>query len=140
MGAPRTMPDLHGGDGRDVLNGRARVLDENRRDLTEAMLAGADAMVALARRHDVDFCLLTDRSSACGSQLISIGCRFEEPVRYYKGVGVATAALLRAGFHVVSQRDFHTLQMLRVKLEPDFQPDEHAQDHHRHPWVLANLG
>ena len=28
LGTPRSMPDIHGGDGVDVLAGRARVLDE----------------------------------------------------------------------------------------------------------------
>lgn len=140
LGTPRTMPDLHDGDGDDVLDGRARVLDEHRADLTDKMIEGARAMVALARERDVDFCLLTDRSGACGSQVISIGCRYEPPIVYRKGVGVAAAALLRAGFHVVSQRDFHTLGRLRAIVEPGFEPDEGALDHHRHPWVVEHLG
>ena len=37
-------------------------------------------MLALAKEHKVDFAVLTDRSGACGTQVISIGCRFEEPV------------------------------------------------------------
>src|SRR5262249_18595432 len=43
MGVPRTMPDLHGGDGFAVLDGEARVLDEHGTDLTEPMIAGANA-------------------------------------------------------------------------------------------------
>jgi uncharacterized protein YbbK (DUF523 family) len=140
LGTPRTMPDLHGGDGFDVLDGTARVLDENRADLTERMLAGAEAMVALAHKHDVDFALLTDRSGACGSQVISVGCRFEEPIDHRKGVGVAAAALLRAGIAVVSQRDYATLERLRAKTDPSHTPDPDALDHHEHPWVVENLG
>ncbi len=140
LGTPRTMPDLHGGDGYAVLDGTARVLDEHREDLTERMVAGANAMLALARERDVDFALLTDRSGACGSQVISVGCRFEEPIDHRKGVGVATATLLRAGFHVVSQRDFRTLELLRTKVQPDRKPDPDALDHHRHPWVVEHLG
>ena len=49
MGIPRTMPDLHGGDGVDVLEGRARVRDEHGADLTDAMIAGAEAMLSFAR-------------------------------------------------------------------------------------------
>ncbi len=139
LGTPRTMPDLHGGDGFEVLDGTARVLDPKREDLTERMIEGAQAMVALARLHDVDFALLTDRSGACGSQVISVGCRFEEPVEHRKGVGVATAALLRAGFHVVSQRDFRSLELLRCRVQPASAPDPAALDHHNHPWVIENL-
>jgi len=139
LGTPRTMPDLHGGDGFDVLDGTARVLDENREDLTERVLAGAIAMVELARERDIDFALMVDRSGTCGSQVISVGCRLEEPVDHRKGVGVAAAALLRAGFHVVSQRDFRTLELLHAKVEAEYRIDPAAVDHHNHPWVLENL-
>ena len=40
FGTPRTMPDLHGGDGFAVLAGTGKVLDENRVDLTKGMLKG----------------------------------------------------------------------------------------------------
>ena len=43
IGTPRTMPDLHDGDGFDVLDGKARVLDEHGTDLTAKMLARARA-------------------------------------------------------------------------------------------------
>lgn len=46
---PRTVPDLRGGDGFDVLAGRARVLDQHGQDLTEAMMDGARAMLAFAK-------------------------------------------------------------------------------------------
>ncbi len=140
LGTPRTMPDLHGGDGFAVLDGNARVLDEHREDLTDAMVEGAQEMVRIALENEVDFALLLDRSGACGSQVISIGCRFETPVVHQKGVGVAAAALLRAGIHVVSQRDYRTLDMLHAKIDPTHRVDETLCDHHQSPWVLENLG
>src|SRR5688500_1249865 len=109
LGTPRTMPDLHDGDGFDVLDGRARVKDPQGVDLTDGMLAGARAMLAFALEHRVDLAVLTDASGACGSQVVSLGCRFDEPRRHQRGVGVATAMLVRAGVPVVSQRDFLTL-------------------------------
>ncbi len=118
LGTPRTMPDIHGGDGVDVLAGRARVLDEHGADLTEAMIAGARAMAAHALAERVELAILTDMSAACGSQVISDGCRLVEARRYQKGVGVATAALLEIGIDVVAQRDFATLGRLRERLEP----------------------
>jgi uncharacterized protein YbbK (DUF523 family) len=139
LGTPRTMPDLHGGDGFAVLAGTGKVLDENRVDLTEGMLAGARAMLALAQKEKVDFAVLTDRSGACGSQVISIGCRFEEPVQHQRGVGVATALLLQNGISVVSQRDPRTLGLLGAKIDPQYGPSSDAVDHHQHPWVLENL-
>lgn len=139
LGTPRTMPDIHGGDGVDVLEGRAKVLDEHGSDLTQAMIDGARAMVAFAQANQAELALLTDMSAACGSQVISDGCRLIELRRYRKGVGVATAALLKIGLPVVSQRDYRTLARLRAYLEPEFSPPLQSLDHHEHPWTLANL-
>ena len=140
LGTPRTMPDIHGGDGFDVIDGSARVLDENGVDLTEGMLRGARAMVEHARRARAELAILTDMSAACGSQVISDGCRFVEPRRFQEGVGVAAAMLLRAGFDVLSQRDYATLGMLRARIDPDFVIDPAARDHHEHPWVMEHRG
>ncbi len=139
LGTPRTMPDIHDGDGFGVLAGTARVLDEHGTDLTEGMMKGAAAMVAFAKAQRVELAMLTDMSGACGTQVISLGCRFDAPRRYQLGVGVAAAMLLQAGIAVVSQRDFATLGRLRARLQPGFVPDPHARDHHDHPWVLDNL-
>jgi uncharacterized protein YbbK (DUF523 family) len=139
LGTPRTTPDVVGGDGADVLAGKAKVFDEQGVDLTEKMLVGARAMVAFAQASRVELALLTDMSAACGSQVISDGCRLVEQRRYQKGVGVATALLLEAGIPVVSQRDFRTLALLRSRLEPGYQVPEGARDHHEHPWTLEHL-
>lgn len=139
FGTPRSMPDIHGGDGFDVIAGRARILDEHGADLTARMLHGARAMVAFAKDSCADLAILTDMSAACGSQVISRGCRLVEHRAYQKGVGVATALLLDAGIPVVSQRDFHTLALLRVRLEPGYVLPPALRDHHEHPWTLKNL-
>lgn len=140
IGTPRTMPDLHGGDGFAVLQGRARVLDEHGVDHTAAMLRGARAMLQRALRERVDWALLTDASGACGTQVISLGCRFDQPRRHQQGVGVAAAVLIHGGIPVVSQRDFATLGRLRQRAEPGWEPDPQARDHHQHPWTLGYFG
>jgi uncharacterized protein YbbK (DUF523 family) len=139
LGTPRTMPDIHGGDGRDVVLGRARVLDEHGTDLTQKMLEGARAMLAFARAGRAELAILTDMSAACGSQVISDGCRLVSVRRFQKGVGVATALLLEEGILVVSQRDFRTLAALRKRLDPGYTPPADARDHHEHPWTLDHL-
>ncbi len=139
LGTPRTMPDIHGGDGADVVAGRAKVIDEHGVDLTAKMIEGARAMLAFAREAGAELAILTDMSAACGSQVISDGCRLVEVRRFQKGVGVATALLLEAGIPVVSQRDFRTLALLRARLEPGYEPPPDARDHHEHPWTLEHL-
>jgi uncharacterized protein YbbK (DUF523 family) len=138
MSTPRTMPDIHGGDGVDVIAGRARVFDEHGVDLTAKMIAGARAMLEQALLARVELALLTDMSAACGSQVISDGCRLVAERRYQKGVGVATALLLEAGIPVVSQRDFRTLALLRARIDPGYRPPDDALDHHEHPWTVEH--
>jgi len=139
LGTPRTTPDIHGGDGVDVLGGRATVKDEHGVDLTSKMIEGARAMAAFATRERAELAILTDSSAACGSQVISDGCRFVPVRKHQKGVGVATAALLEVKIPVVSQRDFRTLALLRQRLDPSHVPPEDARDHHEHPWTLEHL-
>ncbi len=140
LGIPRGMPDIHGGDGFDVLDGRARVLDEHGVDLTAAMRAGAAAMLACAREQQVELAIVTDMSAACGSQVISDGCRLVAQRRFQRGVGVATALLLREGLPVVSQRDYHSLGRLRARLEPGFVPEPGLLDHHQIDWFIQTFG
>ena len=139
LGTPRTMPDIHGGDGFGVLDGTARVLDEHGADLSAGMLAGAREMMVKALEARVHLAILTDASGACGTQVISDGCRFDEPRKRRRGVGVAAAMLIRAGVPVVSQRDIRTLGRLRARLDPAFTPDPNAIDHHETAWVRENL-
>ena len=134
LGTPRSMPDIHGGDGFDVLDGLARVLDENGVDLTDGMLRGAQAMLHHAREQAADLALLTDMSAACGTQVVSDGCRFDPVRKYRAGVGVAAAVLIRNAIPVVSQRDFRTLERLRRLLDPGRVTDPDARDHHETDW------
>lgn len=140
LGVPRGTPDIHGGDGHDVLDGRARVFDQNGNDLTVAMVDGANAMLKHALAENVELAILTDMSGACGSQVISDGCRFDDARRYRRGYGVAAALLARAGIPVCSQRDFRTLQALRAHIDPGHSPDPSARDHHETDWYREYFG
>lgn len=139
LGTPRTTPDIHGGDGFDVLDGLARVKDERGVDLTDGMMAGARAMIEEAKLEKVRFAVLLDASGACGTQVISDGCRFDEPRKRRRGVGVAAAALARAGVPILSQRDYKTMGLLLSRLDPSFAPGRDALDHHETEWVKENL-
>lgn len=140
LGTPRPMPDLHGGDGRDCLAGRARVLDPSGQDLTAGMVVGARAMARFAQENRIELAILTDASAACGTQVLSEGCRFDQPRRHQRGVGVAAAALLELGLPLVSNRDYRTLGRLRALAEPGFVPDPGWLDHQDHPWVIGYFG
>jgi uncharacterized protein YbbK (DUF523 family) len=132
FGAPREMPDIHGGDGHDVLDGRARVLSETGKDWTDGMIAAAHRMLQIARENEVRLAVLMDISAACGSQVIYRGAR--ATAAHQIGQGVCAALLVRNGVAVVSQRDFRTLNAIFRKLDgkSGFRPE--LSDHHQIGW------
>jgi uncharacterized protein YbbK (DUF523 family) len=138
FGTPRATPDIHGGDGFDVLDGRARVMSDSGEDWTEPMLTAARAMLALALENQVRVALLTDISAACGSQVIYDGSRSNG--RHRAGQGVCAALLIRHRIPVLSQRDNKTLEMILHKLDGTYQPDPKSRDHHETRWYLDTFG
>lgn len=140
FGTPRATPDIHGGDGFDVLDGKAKVFNEKGEDWTEGMVAAAKRMAEIALDINANLAVMADTSAACGSQVVYDGCRFKEDKRYQQGVGVAAAALIRAGVSVVSQRDFKTLEQIFKKLNPEYKVDTEAIDHHETKWYREYFG
>ena len=94
LGTPRPAAELRGGDGGVVLDGGARVVDVNGRDVTAAFVEGARRAVAAARAAGATEAWLTERSPSCGAR----GTHVDGAV--VPGSGVAAAALARAGLVV----------------------------------------
>jgi uncharacterized protein YbbK (DUF523 family) len=134
FGTPRELCNIHGGDGFDVLDGRARVLTESGKDWTEPMVRAAAEMLELARSERVAMAILMDMSAACGSQVISDGHRAVPDRKYQRGPGVSAALLIRNGIPVLSQRDLRTLELLFHKLDPRHVIAPNAIDHHESQW------
>ncbi|MQA84678.1 MAG: DUF523 domain-containing protein [Streptosporangiales bacterium] len=99
LGVPRRPAEIVGGDGDDVLDGRARVVDDCGNDVTDAFLSGAERALDLARRAGAKTAVLTDRSPSCGSREIYDGT-FGGTRR--PGIGVTAALLARHGIEVRS--------------------------------------
>lgn len=140
MGTPRNVPDIHGGNGFDVLDGRARVITDKGEDCTDGMIRAAYRMLEMAKSEEIDVAVLMDMSAACGSQVISDGCRLIPGRKYQKGPGVCAALLLREGFRVISQRDFQTLELIFKKLNPTHVINSAAADHHQTEWYRNYFG
>lgn len=66
---PRTAADLVGGDGHDVLAGRASVIDSQGRDVTAPFILGARQCLAIAQTQGITTALLKARSPSCGVNL-----------------------------------------------------------------------
>lgn len=99
LSVPRRPAEIVGGDGDDVLDGRARVVDDHGRDVTAAFLAGAEQALEQAQRVGARTAVLTDRSPSCGSREIYDGT-FAGARR--PGIGVTAALLVRHGIEVRS--------------------------------------
>jgi uncharacterized protein YbbK (DUF523 family) len=137
FGTPRATPNLHGGDGFDALDGRARVKTDDGQDWTDGMVRAAGEMLERARAEDVRLALMMDTSAACGSQVIYDGPRHLKV--YRAGPGVAAALLIRSGIPVVSQRDFRTLGAILRRLgRPDLAPAA-GRDHHETDWYRGHF-
>jgi len=96
---PRLRSEFREGDGRAVLDGRARVVAEDGSDVTEAFERGAYETLAIARRCDATRAVLKERSPSCGLTQVYIDGRLAD------GLGVTAALLVREGIEVASSED-----------------------------------
>ena len=133
-GTPREMSDIYGGNGFDVLEGKARVISENGEDWTAGMIKASEKMLDLAKQEQIEIAVLMDISAACGSQVIYLGNRFSENKVYQIGAGVSAAQLMRNGVKVISHRDYASLEILYSKIYPNHSLDTSKKDHHETDW------
>ncbi|MEL6610196.1 MAG: DUF523 domain-containing protein [Pseudomonadota bacterium] len=108
---PRPPAEIAGrgeeADGRDVLDGLARVVEATGTDVTAQYLRAAQETVALATARGCRHAVLTDGSPSCGSGFIYDGS-FSGATR--PGMGVVTAALRAAGVRVWAQGEMAQLE------------------------------
>ncbi len=91
---PRPPAEISEGDGRDVLDGRAKVIGEDSRDVTENYLRGAREVLRLAELSSVRRAILKEGSPACGT------CRIKRNGADVPGMGVTAALLKRRGIEL----------------------------------------
>ena len=88
LSTPRPASNIIGGDGLDVIMGRARVISIKGQDVTESFLRGAYMALDLAKSFNASSAIMKNKSPSCGLQTpycqSPSGC----------GIGV-TAALFR---------------------------------------------
>jgi len=91
--------EIEHGQGEDVLDGKARVIDSEGFDRTAEMVRGAREAYRIAELTGARIALLKDGSPSCGSHLITRkGGRVE-------GMGVAAALFKRQGMVIMSESD-----------------------------------
>lgn len=101
---PRRPAEIVGGDGEDVLEGRARVIEDTGMDVTRGLVEGARQAADAAVRAGVGHAVLQAGSPSCGCGWIYDGTHTgtRRP-----GMGVFAAELLRRGI-TIEQRRGHT--------------------------------
>jgi uncharacterized protein YbbK (DUF523 family) len=96
---PRPRAYFEGGDGREVLKGRARVVNVKGEDVTWAFVRGAKEVLGLCRLLGLKKAILKDKSPSCGVKRVWIGNELSS------GMGVLSALLLEEGMEVISSED-----------------------------------
>ena len=97
---PRKPAEIQGGNGDDVIAGKARVRTQDGEDVTDSFLQGARQALDLCRRHDIGVAVLTESSPSCGSSQIYDGS-FKRNL--LTGAGVTAALLRQHGIEVFNQ-------------------------------------
>ena len=103
-GQPTPRPDAQiiSGDGDAVLDGAARIREEDGTDVTGCFLKGAQEVLKIAQLYGVREAILKQRSPSCGCGQIYDGT-FSKTVT--KGDGVTTALLKKNGIAVLSEEE-----------------------------------
>jgi uncharacterized protein YbbK (DUF523 family) len=97
---PREPAEIVGGNGEDVLDGKAKVIEKSGGDVTELYIKGAYATLRKAQEVNATVVVLKEFSPSCGSLMIYNG---EFKGKKIVGNGVTTALLKRNGIKVVSE-------------------------------------
>ena len=98
LASPRCPSEIVGGDGRDVLEGTARVMAQDGGDRTMEFITGAEKTLETANRLGARRAWLKAKSPSCGSGRIYDGS-FSGILR--SGDGVTAALLKKNGIDVV---------------------------------------
>lgn len=101
---PRPAAEIRGGEGCDVLDGRARVINCRGEDVTVQFIQGAREVLKICRLFGVRTAILKERSPSCGGQLIHDGT-FQG--RVIPGRGVTAALLQSAGIRIISEEQLN---------------------------------
>jgi len=96
LSTPRVPAVIEGGDGLQVLEGQAKVINGKGIDVSKQFLKGAYQVLKMAKAFEVTVCYLKDGSPSCGVHFTS-GNQGRIP-----GCGVMAALLKQEGFKIVA--------------------------------------
>ncbi len=100
---PRNPSEIVCGDGRDVLEGKSKVMSNMKKDVTMQFIKGAKETLKITKLYNVKVAILKSRSPSCGSNKIYDG-KFMGKLKH--GKGVTTALLEENNILVFSEEKF----------------------------------
>lgn len=94
---PRPACEITGGDGKDVLTGKAKIVDKNGNDYTKDFIKGAKLAMDLIQKNEIKKVLLKSGSPTCGAAHIYTG---DFSGQKKEGLGVFAALLQAHGIEI----------------------------------------
>lgn len=102
LSTPRAAAEIVNGAGKDVLLGKAKVMNENGEDNTEAFLRGAHEVLNIVKMEGITKAILKAKSPSCGCGIIYDGTFSGNKV---EGNGVTAELLIQNGVEVITEDD-----------------------------------
>ena len=99
MPIPRLPAEIIGGDGYDVLEGKAKVVNIEGVDVTREFVKGACKVLEILQSIDAEEAWLIEKSPSCGCGRIFDGTF---PEKFKDRDGVTTALLKQNGIQIIS--------------------------------------
>jgi uncharacterized protein YbbK (DUF523 family) len=103
---PRLPAEIQDGEGKDVLEGKAKVVRKDGTDVSGEFIKGAEEVLKIAKFMNINMAILKARSPSCGKGSIYDGA-FSGTLK--KGNGVTAELLERNGIKVVTEEEASTL-------------------------------
>lgn len=103
---PRPPANVVGGHGRDVLDGKAKVLTVDGDDVTDRFIRGAKETLLIARMAGCARAVLKSGSPSCGSGDLSLAAGRPGEGDRPPVLGVTAALLKREGIHIEDEHSF----------------------------------
>ena len=102
LATPRAPQEIRGGTGEDVLDGKCKVLNKNRENVTKEFIRGAEETLKIIRQLNIKEFIGKSKSPSCGCGQIYDGTFCG---RLINGDGVTTALLRRNGIRITPEED-----------------------------------
>lgn len=109
MPIPRAPAEIQNGDGKSVLKGKSRVINNEKEDVTREFIYGALQTLKIALDNNCVAAILTENSPSCGSSKVYDGSFSNTKIL---GLGVTTSLLLQNDIAVFNQEQLEEVEAL----------------------------